>query len=112
MAVSRKCLVHMPDTPPLWRPGVRYTPRQLSPVTEPAEPAIRLDTRSFPHACVSLRRALVPLFRKIPHNAAAADSTMLVRSSDLAPVWVPRQPLRRPWPCHRHEYDTPAVRCD
>jgi hypothetical protein len=102
----------MPDTPLLRRPRVRDTPRQLPPVTESAEPPIRLDRRSFPHTRVSLRRALVPLFCKIAHDPAATDSTMLVRSSDLAPVRIPRQPLRRTRPCHRDEYDTPAVRCN
>jgi hypothetical protein len=102
----------MPDTSSLWRPCVRDTPRQLPPITESAEPPIRFGRRSFPHTRVSLRRALVPLFREIAHDAAAADSTVLVRSSELAPVRIPRQPLRRTRPCHRHEHDTPALRCN
>jgi hypothetical protein len=102
----------MPNTPLLWCPGVRDTSGQLPAITESAQPTIRLDRRSFPHARVSLRRALVPLFREIADDAAAAASAMLVRSSDLAPVRIPRQPLRSTRPCHRHEYDAAAVRCD
>ena len=105
----RKRLMNMPDTALLWRPGVRDPPRQLPPITQTAQPSIRLDTRRLPHTRVPLRRTIVPLLREIAHDAAPADSTMLMRSLDLAPVWIPRQPLRRTRPCHRHQHDSATV---
>src|SRR2546426_1423790 len=105
----RKRLMNMPDTALLWRPGVRAPPRHLPPITQTAQPPIRLDTRRLPHTRVPFRRTIVPLLREIAHNAAPADSTMLMRSVDLAPVWIPRQPLRRTRPCHRHQHDSATV---
>ena len=84
----------------------------MSSVAEPAEPPIRLDRRALPHARVPFRRALVPLFRKIAYDAAAPASAMFVRPSNLAPTWIPRQPLCRTGSRHRYQHDAAAVRRD